>query len=90
MEEGVHVLLCNAQQCMSHRIRQCENRIHESPKTAVIGALAAGYLLHRMPVRTILVTQVRVLSALASPALFLFAAAKLFDFLQRQGLAKRD
>lgn len=90
MEEGVHVLLCNAKQNVRHRFHECENRIRESPKTAVVGALAIGYFLHRMPVRAILITQVRVLSALAPPALFLFGAAKLFDFLQRQSLAKRD
>ncbi len=89
MEEGVHVLLCNARQHLRHRSHQCENRIRESPKTAVVGALAVGYLLHRMPVRAILITQVRVLSALAPPALFLFGAVKLFDFLQRQRLTTR-
>lgn len=89
MEEGVHVLLCNARQNLRHRVHQCENRIHESPKTAVVGALAVGYLLQRMPVRAILITQVRVLSALAPPALFLFGAVKLFDFLQRQRLTTR-
>lgn len=90
MEEEVHVLLCNAKQSIRHRFHECENRIRESPKNAVVGALAVGYLLHRMPVRAILVTQVRVLSALAPPALFLFGAAKLFDFLQRQGISNRE
>jgi hypothetical protein len=50
---------------------------------------AAGYLLNRLPVRAILVTQVRVLSALMPPALFLFGAAKLYDFLQRQELTRQ-
>lgn len=88
MEEGVNVLLSNARQCVQHRYQACENRIRKSPTTAVVGAVAAGYLLHRMPVRAILVTQIRVLSALTPPALFLFGAAKLYDFLQRQELAK--
>jgi len=56
----------------------------------VLGAVAAGYLLHRLPVRAILVTQVRVLSALAPPALFFFGAAKLYEFLQRQEMAKQE
>jgi hypothetical protein len=42
-----------------------------------------------MPVRAILVTQVRVLSALTPPALLLFGAAKLYDFLQNQELARK-
>jgi hypothetical protein len=89
MEEGVNVLLCNARQGLCRRFRKCEERIRKSPMTAVLGAAAAGYLLHRLPVRAILVTQVRVLSALAPPALFLFGAAKLYEFLQRQELAKQ-
>ena len=90
MEDGVNVLLCNAQQGIRHRYQQCQNQIRKSPMTAVLGALAAGYLLHRLPVRAILVTQVRVLSALAPPALFLFGAAKLCEFLQRQEMTSRE
>ena len=84
MEEGIKVLFCNAQQGIRHRYLQCQNQIRKSPMTAVLGAVAAGYLLHRLPVRAILVTQVRVLSALAPPALLLLGAVKLYEFLQRQ------
>lgn len=90
MEEMVGVSLCNARQGIRHRYQKCENQIRKSPTTAVLGAAAVGYLLHRLPVRAILVTQVRVLSALTPPALFLFGAAKLYDFLQRQELARKD
>ena len=89
LEEGVNVLLNNVQQSIRHRYEDCEKQIRESPTTSVLGAVAAGYLLHRLPVRAILVTQVRVLSALAPPALFLFGAAKLYEFLQNQELARR-
>lgn len=89
MEEGVNALLSNARQGIRHRYQKCGNRIRRSPMTSVLGAVAAGYLLHRLPVRAILVTQVRVLSALTPPALLLFGAAKLYEFLQSQELAKR-
>ena len=89
LEEGANVLLSNARQSIRHRYQKCEDQIRKSPTTAVLGAVAAGYLLHRMPVRAILVTQVRMLSALTPPALFLFGAAKLYEFLQRQELTKR-
>lgn len=82
--EGVHVLLSNVREDVRDRYRRCENRIRKSPASAVLGGVAAGYLLHRMPVRAILVTQVRVLSALVPPALFLFGAAKIYEFLQKQ------
>ncbi|MES2981060.1 MAG: hypothetical protein V4727_02010 [Verrucomicrobiota bacterium] len=89
MEEGVQVLLSNARQGIRRRYQKCNNRIRKSPTSAVIGAAAVGYVLHRLPVRAILVTQVRVLSALTPPALILFGAAKLYDFLQKQELVKR-
>jgi len=90
LEEGVNVLVSNARQGIRHRYLKCENEIRKSPATAVLGAVAVGYLLHRMPVRAILVTQVRVLSALTPPALILFGAAKLYEFLQRQELERRE
>ncbi len=89
MEEGVHVLLSNARQSIRSRYHNCNNRIRKSPTTAVIGAAAVGYILHRLPLRAILVTQVRILSALTPPALIIFGAAKLYDFLQKQELVKR-
>jgi len=89
LEEGVGVMLCNARQDIRHHYRKCEDRVRKSPTTAVLGAVVAGYFLHRLPLRAILVTQVRVLSALTPPALLLFGAAKLYEFLQRQELAKQ-
>jgi hypothetical protein len=89
LEEGVNGLVNNVQETIRHRYEECEKQIRKSPTTSVLGAVAAGYLLHRLPVRAILVTQVRVLSALAPPALILFGAAKLYEFLQKQELARR-
>lgn len=80
MEEGVKALLCDAKQCFKERYEKCENRVRSSPIKAVVGAVAAGYLLHRLPVRSILVTQVRVLTALTPPALLLFGASKLYEY----------
>ena len=87
LEEGLEELLCNARQEIRSRYQKCENQIQKSPKSAVLGAALVGYLLHRMPVRAILVTQVRVFSALIPPALFLFGAAKLYEFLRKQECA---
>lgn len=67
LEEGLEELLCNARQEIRSRYQKCENQIRKSPTTAVLGAAVVGYLLHRMPVRAIVVTQVRVLSALIPP-----------------------
>lgn len=84
VEEGVNALLCNAQQSIRHRYQECEHHIRKAPTQSLLIALAAGYCLHRLPVRAILVAQVRLLSALAPPALFLYGAAKVCEFLQSQ------
>ncbi len=89
MEEGVNVLLSEARQGLHDRYQKCQSQIRKSPTSAVLGAVAVGYLLHLLPLRAILVTKIRVLSALTPPALILFGAAKLYEFLRRQKLAKR-
>jgi hypothetical protein len=86
VEEMVCASLCNVRQGMRRRFESCENRIRQSPTASVVGAVAAGYFLHRMPVRAILVTQVRIITALTPPALLLFGAAKIYDYLQKQNL----
>jgi len=90
VEEMVSASLSKVRLGIHQRYQECENQIRKSPATSVLGAVAVGYLLHRMPVRAILLTQVRVLSALALPALFLLGAAKLFGFLQKQQLNKPE
>ena len=88
VEEGVNALLCDAQKCIRQRYEACEQFVRKSPGKSMLGALAAGYLLHRLPVRAILGTQVRLLSALAPPALFLVGAAKVCELLKSQEVPK--
>ena len=66
-----------------------EEWVRESPTTAMLGAIAVGYILHLLPLRAILITKARVISALARPALLLFGAAKLYEFLKGQNPGKR-
>ena len=84
VEEMVGASLRNAKAGIRRRYLACEDRIRKSPTASIVGATAVGYLLHRMPVRAIIVTHVRVLSALTPPALFFFGAAKLYDYLQKK------
>lgn len=88
VEEGVNVLLCNAQQNIRYRYQECEERVRQSPTTSLLGAIAVGYCLHRLPVRSILVANVRLLSALAPPALFVYGAAKVCEFLQKEAATR--
>ncbi len=84
LEDSVNALLNDAQQSVRHQYKECEERIRKSPTSSVLGAVAVGWVLHRLPVRALLVAQVRLLTALAPPAILLFSAAKACEFLQRQ------
>jgi hypothetical protein len=60
-----------------------------TPTTPVPGAVFAGYGAHRLPLRAIASAQVRVMAAIAPPALFLSGAAKVCEFLHRQQAARK-
>ena len=84
VEEGVNALLSDAKHKVLDRYEACEDMVRKSPGKAVLVAVAAGYCLHRLPVRSLLVSQVRLLTALTPPTLLAFGAAKLCEFLQRK------
>jgi hypothetical protein len=89
IEEAARNSLRDLRAGICRRYEQCEEQVRKSPTASVVGAMAVGCLLHRLPVRAILVTHVRVLSALTPPALFLYGAAKLYDYLQKKGSSER-
>lgn len=84
IEDGVNQLLSEAKHKICEKCESCEASIRESPRKAVMVAVAAGYLMHRLPVRSLLASTVRLTGALAPPALFAFGAAKLAEYIQNQ------
>ncbi|MEO5912888.1 MAG: hypothetical protein ABIS50_01560 [Luteolibacter sp.] len=84
VEQGVAALIEDVKHKVHSSYESCEDRVRRSPGKAILVAAAAGYCLHRLPVRSLLVTQVRLMAALAPPALFAFGAAKLCEFLQNE------
>ncbi len=84
VEQGVNALVDDAKRTLSRTYEGYEQRVRQEPVKAILIALAAGYCLHRLPLRSLLVTQVRLVTALAPPTLLAFGAAKLCEFLQRQ------
>ncbi len=84
IEQGINSLLADARDKVRHTSDHCRDRVRQSPGTAVLVAVAAGYCLHRLPVRSLLVSQVRLIAALTPPALLAIGAAKLCEFLQSQ------
>lgn len=88
MEDRLHVLLDDAKNDLRKGHRKFESEIQKSPTRAVLGAVAVGYMLHYMPVRTIVISQVRVLAALATPVLLFYKAATIYDLFQRKKIRK--
>jgi hypothetical protein len=84
IEDGVNHILSEAKHRICEKCESCEARVRESPRKAVLVAVAAGYCMHRLPVRSLLASTVRLAGALAPPALFAFGAAKLAEYLQNQ------
>lgn len=89
MEKTINACIGRAQQTLHRKYTDCKHRIRQSPTSCVLGAVAAGYCLNRLPVRALVVANVRLISALAKPALVLFGAAKAYEFLQRRNVSKK-
>ena len=84
IEQGLQSLLDEAKGKVSRRYEECEQYVRRSPGKAMLIALGTGYLAHRLPLRSLVVTQTRILAALTPPALVAFGAAKLCELLQKQ------
>ena len=81
VDEGITGLLESAQHSLQHGYEEAEERIRHSPGTAMLSALACGYLLRSLPVGAIVTAQVRLMLALVRPALFIYGTAKVYEYL---------
>jgi len=81
VDEGVAHMWHNVQEGVSHRYADCEKYVRRSPGSAMITAFTAGYLFKMLPVEAIVAAQVRLALSLVRPALFLYGAAKAYDYL---------
>lgn len=89
VEGGLAAIATDMKESLRHQVACCERKIREQPLKAMGVALAAGYCMHRLPIRLILVTKIRVLAALAPPALLAIGAAKLCETLQCKGSSRQ-
>lgn len=89
IDAGIDSMLHKAEENLMHCVHDAEDCIRQAPMKSVLGALAAGYVLHHLPVRSLIVANVRLLTALAPPALILYGAAKVYEFLQEQSATPR-
>ena len=77
LTDAVH----QAEGMFRERWEKVEDKIRESPTKAVLIAAGIGYLMHRLPFRSLCVTQLKLLWALAPPAVMAVAAGKGFQAL---------
>ena len=82
--ESVDQVLRDAQKCAERKYGEFEEKVREAPGTALLTALAAGYVLNQLPLRTIIAAKIKLASALFPPALFLFGAAKIYEFATQE------
>lgn len=84
VDDGIRSVLHSGKEKTLDCLERWEDRVRKHPVEAVLGAVAVGCLLHRLPVRSILVANVKLVSALAPPALLAYGAAKLCEVLQKK------
>ena len=84
VDQTLDSFIHKTEESITHCLHDCEDFVRKSPTKAMLGAVAAGYLLRNLPLKSILITKIRILAALAPPALVLYGAAKVMEMLQDQ------
>jgi hypothetical protein len=65
-------------------LQQTEDYVREKPTQSVLCALAAGFILNRLPIGRILGGVVRLLLVAFKPAILIYAASKLYQTARRE------
>ena|SRR5436190_12262973 len=84
VENGVATAFKTAQKTVQRSLEEYEENIRESPRSALLCAMAFGYFLRLIPLGAILAGLGRLFAAIAKPAILLFGAAKMYEFLQAE------
>ncbi len=74
----------NACKALDATCKDCEEQIRSAPLASVLIAALIGYVLHFLPIGLIVRLKIRIFLALLRPALFLFGAYKLYEFIAAQ------
>lgn len=89
IDRGVTSFLNDAQDTVRRQYVEIEDTVRRSPAASLATAVAVGYFLHRLPLRAIINAKLRVISAVAPPALFLFGAVKVYEMIKHEAEAAR-
>ena len=88
VEEGLQTMLLDGQRTLKQRCHDLESEVTKHPAKALLYATVAGYLLNRLPLRAILIANVRIAAALTPPLLLAIGAAKACEYLQAKARTK--
>ena len=73
-----------AQDQFSEVVTQAEEFVREKPGQSLLIALAAGFILNRLPVGRLLGAVVRLLLFALKPALLVYGATKIYEAVQEE------
>ncbi len=90
VDDGIHAMLSSTKEKAVDCLEKWESCVRRHPAKAVAAAVVAGMVLHRLPVRSILIAKIRIAAALAPPALLAYGAAKLCEILQEKAAESAD
>jgi hypothetical protein len=76
LEESLTRTIRHGEELFRERWTIVEDKIRESPTKAVLIAASLGYALHRLPLGSLLASHLKLLWALAPPAVMAAAAGK--------------
>jgi len=85
VDEGILSVCHSSKEKLKGCLNEWEGCVKQHPVKAILAAAAAGALIHRLPVRSILAANVKIVGALLPPALFAYGAAKVCEILQSKG-----
>jgi hypothetical protein len=70
--------------------RDLEERMRAHPDTFILGSLALGFLIQILPIRTLIISIVRLTLFLAKPALVFWFGYRLYQWLEHQTKVSRN
>ena len=71
-------------QQVDHHWENFEAQMRDNPETVLLGALAAGFLLQVLPIRTLAMLVLRIALFLLKPALVCWVGFQVYRWIQSQ------
>ena len=87
IEEHLTTAFHHVEDVLRNRWQILEENVRKNPTAAILIAVGVGHCLHRLPLRSLLGTQMKLLWALVPPGLLAAAATKAYRMLEERNAA---